>query len=70
MKGRLITDNMHNFCNLINAANIVKSPSVAVAAAVPFAYRSQIVNVTLTRLQPAFLTNGRHTKPWPDSKLT
>lgn len=28
MKGRLITDNMHNFCNLINAANILESPSV------------------------------------------
>lgn len=31
MKGHLITDNMHNFCNLINAANILESPSAAVA---------------------------------------
>lgn len=40
MKGRLITDNMHNFCNLINAANILESPSTAVATDVQFASRA------------------------------
>lgn len=40
MKGRLITDNMHNFCNLINAANILESPSAAVATDVQFASRA------------------------------
>lgn len=63
MKGHLIADSRHNFCNLINAANIVKSPSVAVAADVQLAYRSQVVNATQTRVRPAFLTNGRHKNP-------
>lgn len=48
MKGRLITDNMHNFCNLINAANILESPSAAVATDVQFASRAGERNLELS----------------------
>lgn len=50
MKGRLITDNMHNFCNLINAANILESPSAAGATDAQFASQAGLGRVSQARL--------------------
>lgn len=55
MKGRLITDNMHNFCNLINAANILESPSTAVVSDVQFASRAGPGSGSRARLCPGVL---------------
>lgn len=60
MKGRLITDNMHNFCNLINAANILESPSAAGATDAQFASRAGLGRVSQARLCLLSLPNSTH----------
>lgn len=60
MKGRLITDNMHNFCNLINAANILESPSAAGATDAQFGSRAGLGRVSRARFCPLSLPNSTH----------
>lgn len=60
MKGRLITDNMHNFCNLINAANILESPSAAGATDAQFASRAGLGRVSQARLCLLSLPSSTH----------
>lgn len=69
MKGRLITDNMHNFCNLINAANILESPSAAGATDAQFASRAGLGRVSQARLCPLSLPNSTYSSD-PHQNLT